>query len=272
MPDVWATVGALDAATQERLADVLERRGADPDQQAMRQVFLADVEFPPAADVLELGCGTGVLSRVLASRPEVGAVVGVDAAGSLLARARDLAADVPGLRFEEADARALPFADERFDVAVFDSMLSHVPEPERALAETFRVLRPDGLLAAFDGDYSTTTVALDEHDPLQVCVNAMMAGSVTDRRVMRRMPGLLRQAGFEPAGWRSHGYVEIEAGGYMLTIVDRGADMLQASGTIGQDLAVALKAEARRRAEAGGFFGHIAYLSVIARKRERSAT
>jgi ubiquinone/menaquinone biosynthesis C-methylase UbiE len=57
-----------------------------------------------------------------------------------------------------------------------------VSEPDRALAEVFRVLRPDGWLAAFDGDYATTTVALGDHDPLQVCVDAMMASSVNDRR------------------------------------------------------------------------------------------
>lgn len=268
MPDVWATVAELDATSQERLADVLETRGADPKQQEMRQAFLADVVFPAGADVLEVGCGTGVLTRVIAGRPEVGAVVGVDVAASLLDKARELAAHMPHVRFEEADARALPFAGESFDVAVFDSTLSHVPAPERALAEAFRVLRPDGILAAFDGDYATTTVALDAHDPLQACVEAMMANSVTDRRVMRRLPALLRDRGLQVLRTRSHGYVDTD-GGYMLTIVDRGADMLRASGAIGDDLAAALKAEARRRARAGGFFGHIAYVSVIARRRAR---
>lgn len=55
-----------------------------------------------------------------------------------------------------------------------------------------------------------------------------------------------------------------------LTVIDRGADMLQASGTIGEDLAATLKAEARRRVAAGEFFGHIAYVSLFARKPTRS--
>jgi ubiquinone/menaquinone biosynthesis C-methylase UbiE len=110
--------------------------------------------------------------------------------------------------FEPADARALPFAGERFDVVVFDSTLSHVPQPERALAEALRVLRRGGLLAAFDGDYATATVALDAHDPLQSCVDATMANSVTDRRVMRRLPALLRGCGFAVEGSRSYGFVE----------------------------------------------------------------
>jgi SAM-dependent methyltransferase len=266
MPDVWATVAGLDSTTQERLAEVLETRGADPRQRQMRRTFLADVEMPGAADVLEVGCGTGVLTRVLAALPEVDSVVGVDLAGSLLDKARELAAGVPNVTFEEADARSLPFAGEQFDVVIFDSTLSHVPGPERALAEAFRVLRAGGLLAAFDGDYATATVALDEHDPLQACVDAMMANSVTDRRVMRRLPALLRGCGFEVGLAQSHGFVETGDGGYMLTVVDRGADMLKGSGKIGEELAEALKGEARRRVAAGGFFGHIAYASVVARK------
>ncbi len=66
------------------------------------------------------------------------------------------------------------------------------------------------------------------------------------------------------ACFNSYGFVETTEAEYMLTIVDRGADILRASGQIGDEVAAALKAEARRRGEA--FFGHIAYVSLIARK------
>jgi hypothetical protein len=59
MPDVWATFNELDAAVQERLAGVLETRGADFQQQAMRRTFLSTIPFPENAHVLEVGCGTG---------------------------------------------------------------------------------------------------------------------------------------------------------------------------------------------------------------------
>jgi ubiquinone/menaquinone biosynthesis C-methylase UbiE len=153
--DVWAAVADLDAA-QERLAGVLKTRGADPRHQAMRQTFLADVPFPAKAWVLDVGCGTGVLTRVLARWPDIGTVVGVDPAPFLLAKAREFAAGLPNVTFEETDARALPFAGEAFDAVVFDSTLSHVPGPERSLAEAFQVLRPGSVLAVFDGDYATT--------------------------------------------------------------------------------------------------------------------
>jgi ubiquinone/menaquinone biosynthesis C-methylase UbiE len=267
MPDVWATVTDLDVETQQRLATVLETRGADPQQQAMRRAFLASIDFPKNAEVLEVGCGTGVLTRVLANRTGIKSVIGVDPAASLIEEARKLASGLPNASFQEADGRTLPFADASFDAVIFDSTLSHVPEPERALAEAYRVMRPSGWLGAFDGDYGTTTVALTDHDPLQTCVDAMVANSVNDRRLVRRLPILVRSAGFKQMRFTSHGFAETEGGAYMLSIVDRGADILHASGNIGKETADALKAEARRRAAAGTFFGHIAYASVVARKQ-----
>jgi ubiquinone/menaquinone biosynthesis C-methylase UbiE len=223
MPDVWAAVAILDRTTQDRLAEVLETRGADPQQQHIRQGFLADVPFPPRARVLDVGCGAGVLTRRLARLPTVETVVGVDPAPALLERARALAADLPSVTFQEADGCSLPFGDAGFDVVVFDSTLSHVPEPEPALAEAYRVLSPLGWLAVFDGDYATTTVALGDYDPLHACVEMMMANSVHDRCLARRLPALVRDAGFVPEPYRSHGFAET-GGVYMRTVVDRGAE------------------------------------------------
>jgi 2-polyprenyl-3-methyl-5-hydroxy-6-metoxy-1,4-benzoquinol methylase len=95
MGDVWAVFSELDGVTQERLAGVLETRGADAQQQAMRHAFLGEIDFPHDARVLEVGCGTGVLTRQLAGLPDVSAVVGVDLSPFLLARARKLAASSP---------------------------------------------------------------------------------------------------------------------------------------------------------------------------------
>ena len=94
----------------------------------------------------------------------------------------------------------------------------------------------------------------------------MMAHSVNDRWLMRRLPALVRECGFEIESFRSHGYSETAGGGYMLSIIDRGADILQSSGMIGEQSASRLKSEARSRVESGTFFGHIAYASLIARR------
>jgi hypothetical protein len=54
----------------------------------------------------------------------------------------------------------------------------------------------------------------------------------------------------------------------MLTLIDRGADVLSTAGSLAADAAEALRKEARRRAQAGEFFGHISFVSIIARKPE----
>jgi ubiquinone/menaquinone biosynthesis C-methylase UbiE len=263
MPDVYATIADAESTVQERLADVLELRAADPAQQAMLDAYLADLPLDGGARVLEIGCGTGAVSRRLA--PRAGSVVGMDPSPVFVERARRLAAGLDGVSFVQGDGRSAPFEDASFDAVVCHTVLCHVPGPERVLAEARRLTVPGGRLAVFDGDYATTTVALSDHDPLQTCVEAMMASSVNDRWIARRLPQLARAAGFVIAGFRSHGFIDTE-GCYMLTIVDRGADMLSASGRIGEAAAASLKAEARRRVEAGTFFGHIAYASLVACK------
>jgi ubiquinone/menaquinone biosynthesis C-methylase UbiE len=263
VPDMWAMVSRLDAATQRRLAGVLETRGADEQQQRMREAFLAEIELPDGARVLDVGCGTGVLTRRLGGWPGVGSVVGVDLARVLLARARALC-DLRHVEFREGDATALPFEEAEFDAVVLDSTLSHVSDTARAVSEAGRVLRPGGLLAVFDGDYSTTTVALGDHDPLQVCVDAMVTGSVTYRFVVRRLPAMVRTQGFAVRSYTEHSYVGSGGAEYLLTLVDRGADLLLAEDRISAELAAALQAEARARVAAGRFFGRISYASLVA--------
>lgn len=266
MPDVWARVAELDEATQQGLAEVLETRGADAQQRSMRAGFMREIPFPPEAHILEVGCGTGVLTRVLAQREGVASVTGTDLAPSLVARATDAASGLENVSFQVADARDLPFEDESFDVVVMDSVLVHVPTPERAVAEVRRVLRPSGVFAAFEGDYATTTVALGDHDPLQRCAEVMMANSVTDRWLVRRLPAMLRDHGFEMESFRSHGFVDTAADGYMTTVIDRGVALMLAAGQIGEELGAALRSEARQRVATGSFFGHIAYASLVSRK------
>jgi hypothetical protein len=80
---------------------------------------------------------------------------------------------------------------------------------------------------------------------------------------------LLRGAGFDVTAVRGHGYVQVDNPVYLLGVVDRGADALVVSDVIGPDLAVALKAEARRRAADGTFYGTITYTSAIGHKPDR---
>lgn len=266
MADIYATITAADRETQERLAEVLERRAADRQQQAMLRDYLAVIDIPAGADVLDIGCGTGAVSRAVAGLPGVGLVTGVDPSPVFLDRARQLATGIDNLSFAESDGRSLPYADSSFDLLLFHTTLSHVPGPELALAEAHRVLRPAGTVAVFDGNYTTTTLASGEHDPLQACADAAMAGLVHDRWLIPRLPALLHGAGFRIVGQKHFSFVETVEPDYLLTFADRGADLLAAAGRIGPELATALKAEARRRVVAGTFYGAVNYTCLIARQ------
>jgi len=266
VPDVYATIADLDTPTQERLAGILELRAADRQQRAMLESVLSEVRFPSGARALEIGCGTGPVTRALGGRPGVAEVVGIDPSPVFLAQARELAGEAPNLSYEQGDGRSLRFADAEFDAVVLHTTLCHIPQPELVLAEAHRVLRPEGTLAVCDGDYATITVALGDHDPLQNCIEAVKAAFLHDPWLVRRLPDLMGSTGFELESSRSHGYLQTSDPEYLLTLVDRGADALLAWGRVGPDLAASLKAEARRRAGAGQFYGFIGFASFIARK------
>jgi ubiquinone/menaquinone biosynthesis C-methylase UbiE len=267
LPDVYATITEADPAVVDRLVDILELRASDPQQREMRDAYFSAIDFPSDARVVEVGCGPGPIARALAAHRGVGTVVGVDPSPIFLSKGRELARDLRNLSFIEGDARALPLEDDAFDVVVFHTTLCHIPEPELALAEASRVLGSDGVLAVFDGDYATTTFGCGDFDPLQACAEACVESLVHDRWLVRRLPKLVRSAGFEIGRFRGHSYVEAPAsGGYVSALVDRGADALVATGRISRESADALRGEARHRSAAGEFFGHIAYVSLIAQK------
>lgn len=266
MPDIYANVTETDPALLERIADVLEIRAAEPQQQAMLASYLAEVPFPSSARVLEIGCGTGAVSRQIAARPDVAEVIGADPSSVLLGRARHLGEGIPNLHFEEADGRALPFPNASFDVAVGHTVLCHVPGPEGVLHEAFRVLRPGGWLAIFDGDYVTVSVAIADNDPLQTCAAAAVANLVHDPWLARRLPALAEAAGFAVTSFRSHAYTQTHEPTYLLSLIDRGIDFQVAQGLIGPELGEALRVDARRRADDGRFYGQIAYTSLVAQR------
>jgi ubiquinone/menaquinone biosynthesis C-methylase UbiE len=266
MPDVYAMIADVDRGTQERLAEVLELRAADPQHRAIVESYLTRVELSSPAQVLEVGCGTGAVTRVLARRPGVSRVVGVDPSAVFIAKALDLATGLDNLSFEVGDGRALRFAAQEFDAVIVHTTLCHVPQPELMLSEAARVLRPGGVLSVCEVDYSTLSVAVSESDPLQSCMDAVKSTFIYDVWLVRRLPKLLRSTGLQLLSTGSHGYIQVSEPVYMLTLVDRGADTLAAAGGSSR-LAEALKAEARRRAEAGEFFGFMGFVSFIARKR-----
>ena len=106
----------------------------------------------PADRVLDVGCGSGSMSRLIARSFPGAEVVGVDLRQQYLdfARARASAEGIRNLTFRHADVFALPFADASFDVVWTKYLLQWLKEPKSALAELKRVTKPGGYVVSCD--------------------------------------------------------------------------------------------------------------------------
>lgn len=107
-------------------------------------------------DILDVGCGTGVISLLLAELEH--SVTGIDLSEGMLEKAKEKARNfnLP-IVFKNGDAENLPFEDEAFDVVTNRHLLWALPNPEKAISEWKRVLKPGGKVIIIDGssgDYS----------------------------------------------------------------------------------------------------------------------
>jgi ubiquinone/menaquinone biosynthesis C-methylase UbiE len=100
----------------------------------------------PSDRILDLGCGTGIVARILRERLGGGArITGLDINAGMLAKARSIA---PDIEWVEGSATALPFVDRSFEVVIAQQVLQFVPDREAAMREIRRVLVPGGRLIA----------------------------------------------------------------------------------------------------------------------------
>jgi ubiquinone/menaquinone biosynthesis C-methylase UbiE len=146
-------------ASYDQLAGDYDRRWAAYNARslALLRPFIAGAEL---GDVLDLACGTAnLLPRLEEWGARVRRYTGVDVSREMLraARPRLVASSIPAT-LEAADAAALPFPAARFDTVVSASALHDFAEPERALAEVRRVLRPGGRLLLLDWSRGRVTM------------------------------------------------------------------------------------------------------------------
>ncbi len=115
--------------------------------------FLTWLEVPAGGRWLDVGCGTGVLARVILERVSPSEVQGIDPSEGFIAHAREQVKDERA-EFRVGDAQALPYEDERFDAAVAGLVLNFVPDAARAVGEMARVTRGSGVVGAYVWDYA----------------------------------------------------------------------------------------------------------------------
>jgi SAM-dependent methyltransferase len=143
--------------------------------------------------VLDVGCGTGVLTEELAARTQ-GQVVGLDINPAMVKYASDV---VEGAEWVVGDAHHLPFPDGSFDVVVCHFLLLWTEEPALAVTQMARVVRAGGwVLAAAEPDYGGR-VDYPEDIALAPLMEESLLQDGGHPRIGRRLKGLFAAAGLD---------------------------------------------------------------------------
>ncbi len=115
------------------------------------QDFLDWIAPQPGLRWLDVGCGNGAFTQLIAQQCTPLSLVGIDPSDPQLAFARQHPL-LQSVEFVNADAMALPFADASFDISVMPLVIFFVPEPAKGVAEMARVVAPGGTVAAYAWD------------------------------------------------------------------------------------------------------------------------
>lgn len=115
--------------------------------------FLGWLAIPPNQSWVDVGCGTGSLTKQILDRSQPKKVVAIDSSNEFITHAQQTITN-PSAQFRVGLAQTLPLDSSSMDVAVSGLMLNFVPQPETAISEMCRVLKPGGTIGIYLWDYA----------------------------------------------------------------------------------------------------------------------
>jgi ubiquinone/menaquinone biosynthesis C-methylase UbiE len=233
---LWQDTAGADAAKVRDLASRLELRGKVNDEVEARTAYLDLLGVTAGERVLDVGCGSGVVTREIARRVGAnGRVIGLDPSPGLLGVAHDLARE-EGLGdrvdFREGSALRLPFPDGSFDVVVCVTVLAHVSGGEGAVPELARVVRPGGRVGVYDFDSDMTMFSHPDRALTRRIVAAASDATAVDGWLARRLPTLFGEAGLEDVRVRGFFPAETDPSGFYANLAERSAEVALKAGAI----------------------------------------
>jgi ubiquinone/menaquinone biosynthesis C-methylase UbiE len=265
LADLLTRIEKQPSEVLDAIARSMNVRAAEPAMQSICASYMAAIDVR-GARALEVGCGNGAATKLILQQLRPARLIGIDPSPVFVEMASESFKHEPRVSFAVAEAASTGQPDASFDLVIAHTVFSHLVDPEGALSEAWRVLKPGGQLVIFDGDFATLTVALFDDDPLQSAVSTVLRNMVHAPYIMRRLPALVGAAGFCVQSLEPHGYVQTTSPDYLLTLISRGAMAASRAGEIGEMLVDGFEREAQRRVANGTFYGAMLFLSLTARK------
>ena len=202
-------------------AEGMERGHRPVGEQAIEKM-----RVPDDAKVLDVGCGSGWATRLLAGKAKRGRVVGIDISDEMIRIARDSSTDYSNAEFQVASAEDLPFENNEFTHSFSMESLYYYNDVNRALKEIHRVLAPNAWFVTVVDLYQENAASHQWIEKLQVPVHLLsiaqyrwlfeQAGfvEVRDERILDPKPILEEYTG---TSFRSHkDYLEYRAAGSLM--------------------------------------------------------
>jgi len=125
---------------------------------ALTELLHHDTNYPADSTVLEVGCGVGAQTLILARRSSNARFISIDVSAESIAEAKRRvdAAGLTNVTFQQADIFSLTYEAESFDHVFVCFVLEHLSRPREALAILKRLLRRQGTITVIEGDHGST--------------------------------------------------------------------------------------------------------------------
>ena len=262
-----------------QMVALLDAQDAMPSTGRLHDWAIETAAVRPGDKVIDLGSGTGTLSRQLAGLVTPGAsmtdgpigwVTGVEPNARLRAVAASRAEDdgIPNISFIDGLAGALPFDDSSVDLIWCERVLQHLNDPQAAIDDIARVLRPGGRAVLLDADQGTRIISDLEPD-IASAFNRASLTAVANPYAARHMPAQLRRAGLAlDPDVGSSAFVFSSETLLRTQVVQRTSDDAVESGKLARDVAQAVVRTVHAAAERGDAFAAITVFGFGARKPE----
>ncbi|MBF8260899.1 MAG: methyltransferase protein [candidate division NC10 bacterium] len=267
LQDPWHQVDASGEA--DRLIQVLEEADLAPGWAELRQTWLDYSGVRPGDRVLDVGCGTGVVTRDLAQRVgHQGQVVGIDPSTRLIQEAlrRMEEKGVKGrIEFRCADVAALPFPDGSFDLVVASAVFGHIPNGPEVLAEMVRVARLAGTVVAFDHDIDMIVINAADRDLTRRIIHAYCDRYFTSGWAGRELYATFREAALEEIQVLPLMHTSTQFEPYWKRMVERLSTVAVKTGVVSEQEAGVWRGDLERKGHEGRFFASRSYFCLRGR-------